>query len=126
MTEQLALPVPDGTERYRKLSVDQERALAFVRGRDGVTARELGAHLHANRTDGKQHPEDRPCDWCETRGRSIASSKGLKPLVTYRNTGHGRVYVPRDAADRAAASKPSSGLIATSDPNPATNVFADL
>jgi hypothetical protein len=103
-----------------KLTAQQQAAHDHIAANDGVTAEALGAHLHA--LTGK-HAEERPCQYCEQRGRSVASSKALKPAVTFRNTEHGRVYVLRGPRRSV---RPARGLIATSEPDPAKNVFADL
>jgi hypothetical protein len=103
-----------------RLTGQQQAAFDLITTRDGVTAAELGAHLHHLIGN---HAEDRPCQWCEQRGRSVASSKALKPLVTYRKTSAGRVYVLRGPR---AAVRPARGLIATSEPDVAKNPWADL
>jgi hypothetical protein len=90
--------------RTKPLTDRQQLAFDYVRGRDGVSADEVGAFLHAHR-DRRPHGVDERCDWCARDGRSVLTSKALKPLVTYRNEG-GRLYIVRDPADRIRAAEP--------------------
>lgn len=103
-----------------KLTARQQAAVDYLAAHDGVPADEIGAALHERR--GKHDAGDR-CGFCATEGRSVLKSKAVRPLVTYRRHEGGRLYLLRDPATR---SKPLSGLIATSDPDPATNPFAGL
>lgn len=125
MSEQLAI---DGTERSLKdlsskpLTARQQHAFDYVRERDGVTADEVGAAWHA--ANGK-HDAGSRCDFCARDGNSVLRSKALHPLVRYRLDARlGRVYVLRQPG-RSRPAK-TTGVIATSDPNPETNPFADL
>jgi hypothetical protein len=111
MSEQLALDEvrgPDqGTlERATKpLTHRQQLAFDYVRERDGVSADEVGAFLHAHR-DKRPHGVDARCTFCTRDGRSVLTSVALKPLVTYRRVPGGRLYIARDKADRVRVPEP--------------------
>lgn len=99
MTEQLDLALPLGVKPALevKLSARQQLAYDYVQSHDGVTADEVGAHLHAHRQP-PHHPDTSRCDWCRSEGLSVLRSKAVKPLVTYRVRGDGvRRYIARDA-----------------------------
>lgn len=117
MTSQLPLlAVPP------KLRPRQQQAHDYLAARSGgCDAEELGAYLHALKG---RHADGVRCKFCRSEGSSVLRSKGLRPLVTYRNADGGRVY--RLRATVAAPARPSVAVIATSDPNPATNPWADL
>jgi hypothetical protein len=90
-----------------KLTARQELAWGFVRERDGVSADEVGAYLHAHR-ERRPHGVDERCEWCARDGRSVLQSKALKPLVTYRRTDQGRLYVVRDPKDQVRDGEPAA------------------
>ena len=97
MTQQLALV---DVAAPPKLTVNQQRAFDYIRARDGVTADEVGAFLHAHR-DRRPHGVDDRCKWCAKTGLGVLRSKGLRPLVTYRTADRGgRLYIARDPSDR--------------------------
>jgi hypothetical protein len=128
MTEQLAIDgavrTADSAVRTAKpLRPRQQLAFDYVRERDGVTADEVGAYLHANK-DRRPHPVDERCDWCARDGRSVLTSVAVRPLVTYRNDRGQRLYVARDKADRAP--KPLEPLREPSEAELAVNPFAGL
>lgn len=82
-------PVPD----QPSLSPRQQAAYDYIRAHDGVPADEIGAHWHEQR--GK-HAAGSRCEWCDADGRDVVRSKALRPLVTYRRTRDGNLYVLRD------------------------------
>lgn len=125
MTEQLDLgvAVPIRSKGSKELTGRQQLAFDYVRERGGVTADEVGAWLHAHR-DKRPHSVDVRCDYCARDGRSVLTSKALGPLVTYKRAPGGSLYIARDKADRVR--EQTGGLIATSDPDPETNPWADL
>ena len=105
MTEQLAIDgAPDFLlkRKEKPLRPRQQLAFDYVRERDGVTADEVGAFLHAHR-DKRPHSVDARCDWCARDGRSVLTSVALKPLVTYRRAPGGRLYIARNREDRVRA-----------------------
>lgn len=103
----------------KQLTARQQLAYDMVRAADrGVDADEIGAALHQIR--GKHHADAR-CRFCGDEGRAVLTSVALKPLVT-RKRATGRWH-PRNPAD---APTRHSGLIATSEPDPTLNPFADL
>jgi hypothetical protein len=87
VTEPLFTPPPVLTER-------QQAAYDLIAASDGVDAGTIGSNWHALR--GK-HAADARCDYCDTDGRDVVRSKALAPLVTYRRTPHGNLYVLRGA-----------------------------
>lgn len=108
MSEQLALAGVDTPQPspVRPLKPRQQLAWEYVRERDGVTADEVGAWLHAHK-DRRPHGVDERCEWCARDGRSVLQSKALKPLVTYRRDERlGRVYIARNREDRVRAPEP--------------------
>ncbi len=112
MTEQLALTSETDLSHVRTaapkpLTDRQQLAFDYVRERDGVSADEVGAFLHAHR-DKRPHGVDQRCDWCARDGRSVLTSKALKPLITYRNDGGRRLYIARDPADRVRETEPAA------------------
>lgn len=115
------LDVFGGEARTREeLTERQERVWAWIRETPGgLTADEIGARLHALR-ERRPHGADERCAWCVTAGRDVLRSKGLAPLVVRRRNGH---WQPRDPQ---AAERAPTGLIATSEPDPDLNPFADL
>jgi len=114
VTEQLAIDTGLGnqtsgseSQTAKPLTDRQQLAFDFVRGRDGVTADEVGAFLHAHR-DRRPHGVDDRCDWCARDGRSVLTSKTLRPLVTYRQAHGGRLYVVRDKNDQVRVDEPAA------------------
>lgn len=109
MSEQLALTESGAAltnlRSAKPLTRNQQLAFDYIRERDGVTADEVGAFLHAHR-DKRPHGVDARCDWCARDGRSVLTSKALKPLVTYRRAPGGHLYIARDRADRIRAAEP--------------------
>lgn len=102
MTDQLFQP-PAPVTSMRKLTDRQQRAWDLIRTtHGGVTADEIGAHVHG-------HADDAPrCEWCATAGREVARSVALRPLVIYRrSTGK---YEPRREEDRAPEPAPIPGV----------------
>lgn len=84
----------------------QAQAWELIRSTPGgVTADEIGAHLHSLQ-EKRPHPADERCMWCGTAGKEVATSAALKPLVVRR---HGGKYEPRNPADRAVVSSQLSG-----------------
>jgi hypothetical protein len=80
-----------------KLTERQALAWACIRCIAGITAEELGAILHANKTPAA-HDVDSRCRFCKDEGLSILRSVALKPLVIRRRaTG---LWEPRNPADR--------------------------
>lgn len=116
MTEQLAIdalaPIVPAKNEGKPLTRNQQLAWEYIRERSGVTADEIGAHIHAHR-DQRPHSVDARCEWCAKTGRQTAESKGLKTRVTYKRAPGGRLYVVRDKADRVRDDT-SSGTIAIS------------
>jgi hypothetical protein len=103
--EQLTLTGTDGP----RLTADQQAAWNYLSTRSGgATAEQIGCYLHALR--GK-HADRQPCTYCHQKGRSLVTSKALKPLVTYRNVDGDRVYQPRNPEDRSAAVSGQTGEI---------------
>lgn len=101
-----------------ELTDRQQHAYDLVRtSPGGATADEVGAAWHAAR--GKHGPDER-CKWCAEEGASVLRSKGLAPLIVRRRNGHWEPRNPEDTETR------TSGLIATSEPDPSLNPFADL
>lgn len=101
MTDQLKLlqDAPALTER-------QQAAYDLIKARHGVTAGQIGANWHAIR--GK-HSADGRCDYCETDGRDVCQSRALKPLVTYRRTPDGNLYILRGSKPAAPARADDDG-----------------
>lgn len=95
-----------------QLTPRQQLAFDYLQANDGVAADEVGAYLHAHR-DRRPHPVGERCDWCAKDGLSVLRSKALAPLVTYRRSREGRLYLPRDKP-AAATREPRSGVIAVS------------
>lgn len=88
------------------LTPRQQLAFDYVRERDGATADEVGAFLHAHR-DRRPHGVDDRCNWCTKDGRGVLTSKALAPLVRYRiDKQLGRVYIVRNQADRVRVVEP--------------------
>ena len=87
--DQLAL-VPDAP----RFTPRQQAAYDLLATRNGATAGEIGAHWHELR--GK-HAATARCEWCESDGRDVVTSRALRPLVTYKRTADGNLYVLRDA-----------------------------
>lgn len=82
-------------EQQAALTPRQQQAVAFIAEHDGVTADEIGAHLHAHR-ERRPHSVDERCRWCAKDGLHTVRSKAVAPLVTYRrNPRAGRLYVLR-------------------------------
>lgn len=104
MSEQLAIGDPEILlkPKEKPLTPNQQLAYDLIRDRDGVTAQEIGQEIHA-RGRTRRHSLDTACQWCEKTGTQTATSKALKPLVTYRRTDGGRLYIARDKADRVRA-----------------------
>lgn len=107
MTDTL-FPVDDAPQ----LTPRQQLAFDYLQANDGVSADEVGAWLHAHR-DRRPHPVGERCDWCAKDGLSVLRSKGLAPLVTFRRSRGGRLYLPRDKA-LGRAQEPHTGVIAIS------------
>lgn len=107
MTDQLALvevAVPD--RGPKPLSVNQQRAHDYLADHPaGVTVDEIGAYIHTFR-DRNPHGVDVRCDWCAKAGRSVVTSKGLGPLVTFRRVPQGNLYRLRTAVERDQAAEP--------------------
>lgn len=103
MTDHLFTP-PKPAAPARTLTDRQQRAWDLIRTTPGgVTADEIGAHVHG-------HTDDAPrCDWCTTAGREITRSAALKPLVIYRRSS-GK-YEPRREEDRAAEPAPPTAQL---------------
>ena len=93
-------PVPANLTPRQTLAWDYIRSVP-----GGVTADELGAHLHSL-SDTRPHPDDQRCPWCARTGKDVAGSTALKPLVIRRHTSR---YEPRDPKWRA--SEPSTQLV---------------
>lgn len=90
----------------KPLTFKQQLAWDYIRERDGVTADEIGAWLHAHR-DRQPHGVDERCDWCARDALSVLRSKAIQPLVKYRlDRELGRLYVVRDAKDRVRPPEP--------------------
>lgn len=103
----------------KQLTPRQQLAYNLVRAAErGVDTDEVGALLHERK--GK-HPADARCRFCGDEGRAVLTSVALKPLVTRRRA-TGRWH-PRSPA---AATHPASGVIATSEPDPRLNPFANI
>jgi hypothetical protein len=83
----------------KPLKPRQQLAFDYVRERDGVTADEVGAWLHAHK-DKRPHSADVRCDWCARDGLSVLKSKAVAQLVTYRRTPEGNQYIARNPRDR--------------------------
>jgi hypothetical protein len=111
MTEQLDLATAEPVlaalfeKPAKPLTDNQQRAFDYIRAHAGVTAEQIGAHLHSTR-DERPHPVTDPCQWCEKSGRQTAESKGLKPFVTYSNVDGVRVYRPRRREDALRRPEP--------------------
>jgi hypothetical protein len=89
---------------------------------DGVTRDEVGALVHSLKEGRWQHPAGERCDFCARDGRAALRAAALKPLLVGRRDG--RWYLRGGSLGRRA--RPCGGVIATSDPDPATNPWADL
>lgn len=84
----------------QKLTARQQTAYEYVAAHDGVPADELGAHLHAV---AGVHAAYARCQFCHATGREVCRSKALRPLVTYRRTRDGHLYLLRDRRRSSAA-----------------------
>lgn len=73
---------------------------------DGLTADEVGAHIHHHR--GKHTPDER-CDYCAQEGNNVLRSKALKPLVT-RRRGSGRWQLRTVPAEPAGPGSQTSEI----------------
>ena len=103
-------------------TVRQQLAIDYVLAHDGVTAEQVGAHLHAHRAK-RPHPATDPCDYCHRDGRSVLTSVAVKPLVTYRRVDGTHLYVARNPCDRV---RPVVSQVEPSEAELAVDPFAGL
>lgn len=80
------------------LSPRQQAAYDYVAAHNGVPADAIGSNWHELR--GK-HAATARCTWCDADGRDVVTSRALKPLVTYKRTPDGNLYILRGAAGSA-------------------------
>lgn len=89
------------------LTPDQQTAWDLItRTPGGAYADEIGAAIHASRTDHRHHSFDQRCETCAERGIAVTKTRALKRLLI-RRRGSGK-YEAREARYRAA--EPSSQL----------------
>lgn len=82
------------------LTERQQYALDTVtRIRDGISAAELGAHMHQRR--GKHDAMNR-CDWCDREGLSVLQELRRKGLVVQRRK-HAGLWFPTGTVTKPSA-----------------------
>lgn len=79
---------------------------------------EVGALIHSRREQ-RAHDATARCFFCAVDGRAALRARNLRGLLIGRRDGRWYVRVRPSA-------RPSSGVYATSEPDPSVNPFADL